>query len=234
MKPNIAQYKEVQLIAEQIMSEVPTCIEVGKTEMDISNACLDLIKAANITDFWYYNTPVIVAVGSHTSISLSGKNYVPDATCVKENDLITVDLSIAIDHHWGILAKSFAIEEGEVKHDQFKDQHTLHLQRSSHSLHEYLMQYIKPDMTYHEVYHAFNTKTLELGVEHLDFKKNFGHSVEKNLDDRIYIADGVYEKIKSDTLFSFEPHLKMQTSAFGFKSADIYYFEGNQACKLTS
>jgi methionine aminopeptidase len=224
VQPNLSQYSRVQKIAKRILCDAQTYLTVGKTELEIKNSIYGLISDSGITEFWYHNTPVIVSVGANTSVSLSGKEYTATNLSIKKNDFVTIDLSLAIDSHWSILAKSFSIEEGKVISHHFLNKDLWLLQKASNVLHNYIVQSVEPGMTFHEIYHELNKKTEELGVEHLDFKNNFGHSIEKSLDERIYITDGVYKKITPDTLFSIEPHLKLKNGLYGFKEADIYYF----------
>ena len=42
----------------------------------------------------------------------------------------------------------------------------------------------------------------------LDFRKNLGHSIESNIEDRCFIEDGNTRRLGEIALFTFEPHIR--------------------------
>ncbi len=232
MLEHLRHYQKVQGHCESILDEIKKIIQPGKSELDLVNECFAIISSHGITDFWYHGVPAIIAIGEHTSLSLSGKDYVPSSdNTLQEHDFLTIDLSLAIDHYWGIRARSFYIENGVMVNRPFCPMQS-YIEDSIRSLHQYLKEIAEPDMTFHDLYHFINEKVMSLNLLHLDFKHNFGHSIEKKLEDRVYIADGIYDKITPTTLFSFEPHLKEKNSFYGVKDADIYYFDKGRAKRV--
>jgi methionine aminopeptidase len=228
----INDYKQIQNIANDVLIEIKNFIKPDITERALVEKTIALIKAKGVTEFWYHNIPAIVAVSDQTVNSVSGKDYQPTNLPLQETDFVTIDLSVARNNHWAIRGRSFALENGEVKTDNFKIEELQTLQCSSDFIHHFLTEVATPTMTFHELYHELKAKVFALGVEHLDFKNNFGHSIEKALDDRIYIADGVTQKLGDRELFSFEPHLKFPNGKYGFKDADIYYFAQGRPVRL--
>jgi len=228
----IEDYKQIQNIANEVLVEIKDFIKPGMTENALVEKTIALIKAKGVTEFWYHNIPAIVAVGNQTVNSISGKDYQPANLPLQYNDFVTIDLSLARNNHWAIRGRSFAIEKGEAKTNNFNIKELQTLQHSADLLHHFLAEIAVPAMTFHELYHKLKEKVIVLGVEHLDFKKNFGHSIESALDDRVYITEGERRKLGDSELFSFEPHLKLHYGTYGYKDADIYYFANGSTARL--
>ena len=54
---------------------------------------------------------------------------------------------------------------------------------------------------------------------------NLGHSIERKKEDRIYIEKGNKTKLGDAGYFTFEPHISVSGSVYGYKRENIYYFE---------
>ena len=61
-------------------------------------------------------------------------------------------------------------------------------------LHKTLMDMATPDMTFEELYYFMNDLIVKKGFLNLDFLGNFGHSIVKNKNDRIYTEKGNHKK----------------------------------------
>jgi hypothetical protein len=72
----------------------------------------------------------------------------------------------------------------------------------------------------------------EMGYENLDFKGNFGHSIERQPDRRRYIEAGNMMPVGEAGLFTFEPHIRKKNCVDGFKYENIYYFDNTRAMPL--
>ncbi len=46
-------------------------------------------------------------------------------------------------------------------------------------------------------------------------------------EDRIYIEKGNYAKIGDVQFFTFEPHISVSGSKYGYKRENIYYFDND-------
>lgn len=55
--------------------------------------------------------------GKKTSMSVSGKHYRTAKQIIKDNDIITIDLSPQIGNVWGDYARTIIIENGVVVND---------------------------------------------------------------------------------------------------------------------
>lgn len=214
------------------MSDLSLTLRVGLSETEIINTCKAIIAKHGIQEFWYYNVPVMVAIGDQTLESMSGKHIRPGDRTIQVNDFLTVDLSLGIDSHWGIYAKSFAVEGSIVKADHFDTDELRELKCIVDSLHQDMRRIVVPEMTFHDFYHEILNYVNSYNVVQLDFKSNFGHSIEKQLDDRIYIENAQMMTLAEKNIFSFEPHVRFKNGNFGVKNADIYYFEAGKPCLL--
>lgn len=54
----------------------------------------------------------------------------------------------------------------------------------------------------------------------------------KHKDDRIYIEKGNYTRLGDVSLFTFEPHISIQGSKYGYKKENIYYFKKGRLVEL--
>lgn len=61
---------------------------------------------------------------------------------------------------------------------------------------------------------------------------NLGHSIVKQKNDRIYIEKGNKSKLDDVALFTFEPHISISGSKYGYKRENIYYFEDGRIKEL--
>ena len=58
------------------------------------------------------------------------------------------------------------------------------------------------------------------------------HSIVKAKAVRIYIEKGNHAKLSDVKLFTFEPHIGIENSVFGYKKEDIYYFKEENLIEL--
>ena len=62
----------------------------------------------------------------------------------------------------------------------------------------------------------------EYGFINLDFLGNLGHSIVNRSEDRIYIEKGNKTKLIDVNYFTFEPHISVLNSKYGYKKENIY------------
>ena len=228
----LLRYRAVQDIARRTVQSLGIFIREGMSENFIAREAQRLMLDEGVTGFWYYDVPALVLVGERTPLSISGKDYVPAEIKVKKEDLVTVDVSPEIDGYWGDYARSFVVLDGKVvdpsKMGQMNGRENNHLIRGIRvegELHERLLETARPEMTFHELYGVMTSMIEERGFLNLDFKHNLGHSIERNLDDRLYIREGNQRMLGEVALFTFEPHICPHYCEGGFKREDIYYFK---------
>ena len=63
------------------------------------------------------------------------------------------------------------------------------------------------------------------GYINLDFMGNLGHSIVRKKYDRIYIEKGNQSKLGDVQYYTFEPHISVSGSKYGYKRENIYYFD---------
>ena len=81
-------------------------------------------------------------------------------------------------------------------------------------------------------YLVFAFLSTENGFINLDFMGNLGHSIVKNKGDRVYIEKGNKQKLSDVDYFTFEPHISIPRSKYGYKKENIYYFEDSKLVEL--
>ena len=222
---DLKKYKKVQTIAKETIKFLKSYIKEGVLEKEIKEAAEKFMKQKGINSYWYYNLGAMAFVGKRTAISMSGKDYLSTDTKVQSEDLVTVDLSPEIEGFWGDYARSFIIVNGKVGDaNKSKIPEITQGIRTEKIVHEKFINLIKEEMSFQEAYFKINLLIDKLGFENLDFKKNLGHSIEKNIDDRRYIEAGNNIKFNEINLFTFEPHLKKKNGYYGIRLENIYYF----------
>ncbi|VVA44380.1 Methionine aminopeptidase [Candidatus Roizmanbacteria bacterium] len=222
---DLKKYKKVQTISREIIQFLRSFIKEGQSEKEIAEEAEKFMKQKGINSYWYYNLGAMVFVGKRTTISISGKDYQPTDLKVKSEDLVTVDLAPEIDGFWGDYARSFVIVNGKVgETEQSKIPEIVQGINTETIVHKEFQNFIKEEMELQEAYAKMNLFIDKLGFENLDFKKNLGHSIEKNIDDRKYIEAGNNIKFGEIDLFTFEPHLKKKNGYYGVRLENIYYF----------
>lgn len=221
----IKPYARIQNSAKDTVFDLLDFIRPGVTEKDIALKAKALLEQKGITQFWYYGVAALVLVGDRTTLSISGRDYIPADTSVQENDLVTIDLSPMDGELWGDYARSIYVEDSVAK--LAPTQNTLAAGFNLESLlHGHLLDIAKPDMTAHELWVHMNAMIEECGFENLDFKGNLGHSIEKDMKQRRYIEKDNITPLRDFGLFTFEPHVRQKGQMRGFKHENIHFFAG--------
>lgn len=224
MNEEIKKYSEIQNIAIYVLQEIKNYIGKGVTEKDIATKCTSLLKKAGIVDCWYHGVAALVLVGERTILSISGRDYSATDIAVKDNDLITIDLSPKKNDYWGDCARSYIVESEKITDTPNSLEFTKGLAAEKH-LHNFIKEIAKPEMIIDDLYQEANREIIKLGYKNLDFRGNIGHSIERHINDRRYIERGNKSILGDLPLFTFEPHIVAKNSKFGFKHENIYYFE---------
>ena len=227
-------YLEVQNIAKQTIDYIKTVIKPNMNLREIRKLCEDKMLSLGADSFWYWNVGAFVFAGDETTVSVSGKEYSTSEKIIESDDIVTIDLSPQIGDIWGDYARTVIVENGcvvkslnEITRDDWRD--GLIMERK---LHERMMEIISPYMTFEELYYLMNEYIKNEGYINLDFMGNLGHSIVRNKEDRIYIEKGNKTKLGDVSYFTFEPHISVQGSKYGYKREDIYYFDNNVIRRL--
>ena len=99
-------------------------------------------------------------------------------------------------------------------------------------LHDELFRFARPETTFEELFYHMNRLIEEMGFINLDFSGNLGHSIARQKNDRIYIEKGNHIPMGNVAYFTFEPHISVPGSKFGYKKENIYYFDNGVLLEL--
>ncbi|MBQ8418863.1 MAG: M24 family metallopeptidase [Clostridia bacterium] len=99
-------------------------------------------------------------------------------------------------------------------------------------LHEAMLGFVNEDTTFEELFYYINDQIKARGYVNLDFLGNLGHSIVKDKRQRIYIEKGNTEKLSAVEAFTFEPHISLPNSLYGFKKENIYSFNNGNLNEL--
>jgi Xaa-Pro aminopeptidase len=140
------------------MNALKDVIREGISEREIVCKAENIMRDKGVHSFWYHGVGAYVHVGKRTTTSESGKGYKPSGTVVGRNDIVTVDLSPEINTYWGDFARTFIVVNGSSAFDAIHATQNELVKEFTHGvniekqLHNVFVEYVKPDMTFEEVY----------------------------------------------------------------------------------
>lgn len=220
------QYREVQNIAKKTIEFIKENIQTGMTLLEIRNLCETKMMELGADSFWYWDVGAFVFAGDETTLSVSGKEYTTSKRVIAENDIITIDLSPQNGDTWGDYARTIIIEKGKVvgRDNVSNDEWKKGLLMEKY-LHEEMCKFVTPKTTFEELYYYINSIIEQKGYINLDFMGNLGHSIVRQKSDRVYIEKGNKITLADVAYFTFEPHISIPNSKYGYKRENIYYFD---------
>ena len=230
----LSEYSRVQKIAKDTIEFIKTEIKPGMLLSQVRSLCEKKMLELGADSFWYWDVGAFVFSGDETTVSVSGKEYSTSDRTIGSDDIVTIDLSPQIGDTWGDHARTVIIENGcvvksvtEIGNSEWRE--GLMMEKK---LHDKMTEIVSPDMTFEDLYYQMNEFIKDEGYINLDFMGNLGHSIVRRKDDRIYIEKGNRSKLGDVDYFTFEPHISVAGSKFGYKREDIYYFENGVIKKL--
>ncbi len=226
-------YNQVQRIAKETMEYIRQHIKAGWSLLDVRRMCEEKMMELGADSFWYWDIGAFVFCGDETAISISGTEYVTSDKVIRDNDIVTIDLSPQNNNIWGDYARTIIIQDGSVvetpniNHQEWKNGLLM-----EDYLHDELFNFATPKTTFEELYYQMNQIIEEKGFVNLDFLGNLGHTIVKQKKDRIYIEKGNHTCLGDVSFFTFEPHIAVKDSKYGYKKENIYYFENGELKEL--
>ena len=226
-------YRQVQGIAKETIEYARQHIKSGMNLLELRRMCEEKMLELGADSFWYWDIGAFVFSGDETTVSVSGTEYVTSDRVIGENDIVTIDLSPQKHNIWGDYARTIIIQDGsavpceEIKNDEWKKGLLM-----EDELHRELLAFATPQTTFEELYYHINQMIEEKGFVNLDFLGNLGHSIVKDKKDRIYTEKGNHTRLGDVAYFTFEPHIAVKGSKYGYKKENIYYFEHGELKEL--
>ena len=153
---------------------------------------------------------------------------------IEATDMITIDLSPQNNCIWGDYARTLIVENGRIVKDieQIQNNEWRDGIKMEAYLHEAMLGFVNENTTFEELFYYINDQIKARGYVNLDFLGNLGHSIVKDKRQRIYIEKGNTEKLSAVEAFTFEPHISLPGSLYGFKKENIYGFNGGVLTEL--
>lgn len=228
------EYKDMQRIAKETISFIKTAIKPNMNLRDIRQLCEERMLSSGADSFWYWDVGAFVFSGDETTVSVSGREYITSDRLIGYHDIITIDLSPQNNHIWGDYARTIIVENGEVvdRIDKIQNNEWRNGLLMEERLHQELREFVTPQTTFEELYLHINGFILDNGFVNLDFLCNLGHSIVKHKDERVYIERGNHLLLSSVDYFTFEPHISVPDSKYGYKKENIYYFSNEKLIEL--
>ena len=226
-------YQQVQKIAKDTIEYAKQHIHAGMNLLEVRKMCEDKMLELGADSFWYWDVGAFVFAGDETTISVSGTQYVTSDRLIAQNDIITIDLSPQNKNTWGDFARTLIVQDGRVAgQEQIANVEWRAGLEMEEFLHEELFRFATPQTTFEELYYHMNHVIEEKGFLNLDFMGNLGHSIVRRKSDRIYIEKGNRTQLGEVAYFTFEPHISVAGSKYGYKKENIYYFADGKLTEL--
>lgn len=234
IEETLCLYAAMQNLNRATIKYISDKIKAGMNLLEIKALCEAYLLKNGADSFWYWNVGAFVFAGDETAVSVSGRDYKAADRTIQENDIVTIDLSPQKNNIWGDYARTLVLENGDVcsKIDEIKRDEWRNGLQMEEYLHKTLIDVAAPDMTFEELYDYMNDLIVKKGFHNVDFLGNLGHSIVKNKNDRIYIEKGNDKRLLDVEMFTFEPHISISDSKYGYKREDIYYFDRGKLIKL--
>ncbi|MDO4864225.1 MAG: M24 family metallopeptidase [Ruminococcus sp.] len=228
------EYSEVQKIAKDTMEYIKTEIAAGIRLTEIRRLCEEKMLALGADSFWYWDIGAFVFAGDETAVSVSGREYKTSDRVIASDDIITIDLSPQNNSIWGDYARTVIIEDGRVVGDigDVRNEEWRRGLLMEEELHRELLAFAAPQTTFEELYRHINELIISRGFINLDFLGNLGHSIVRDKNERIYTEKGNNAQLSSVGYFTFEPHISVAGSVYGYKKENIYYFSEGRLTEL--
>ena len=220
------EYTQVQRIAKDTIEFAKKNIRPGMNLRDVREMCDAKMLELGADSFWYWDVGAFIFAGDETAVSVSGRTYTTSDRFIEWNDIITIDLSPQNGDTWGDYARTIILQNGNVVDiDGVENAEWKQGLLMEELLHSELAQFAKPETTFEELYYHMNILIEDKGLINLDFAGNLGHSIVRRKDDRVYIEKGNHLRLGDVVFFTFEPHISISGSKYGYKKGNIYYFE---------
>ena len=228
------QYKDVQNIAKMTIQFIKENIQPDMTLIEIRDLCETKMIELGADSFWYWDVGAFVFAGDKTTVSVSGREYKTDDHIIEPNDIITIDLSPQSNCIWGDYARTLIVENGKIVKDveQIQNDEWRNGLKMEVYLHEAMLGFVNENTNFEALFYYINDQIKARGYVNLDFLGNLGHSIVKDKKHRIYIEKGNTEKLSAVEAFTFEPHISLPGSLYGYKKENIYGFNGGVLTEL--
>ena len=234
MQTEKQSYSQIQLSAKQTIEYIKNTIKPGMNLLEIRELSEEKLLELGADSFWYWDVGAFVFAGDETTVSVSGKQYVTSDRVIGNNDIITIDLSPQVGNIWGDYARTSIVENGMVVEDigLIENPEWKSGLQMEEKLHAELLRFATKETTFEKLYYHMNEFIVENGFVNLDFMGNLGHSIVKNKNDRVYTEKGNTQRISEVKYFTFEPHISIPGSKYGYKKENIYYFQNGKPVEL--
>ena len=126
-----------------------------------------------------------------------------------------------------IIENGIVVDKADVRNEEWRNGLLM-----EDMLHTELLEFVNSNTTFEELFFHINELITKSGYVNLDFMGNLGHSIVKDKNDRVYTEKGNVQRLCDVAYFTFEPHISIPGSKYGFKKENIYYFQKGKLFEL--
>jgi|FLOH01.1.fsa_nt_gi methionine aminopeptidase len=223
-------YKIIQTIAKSTINYLKKEIRVGMSEKEIAVLSNNYMQSLGVESFWWYGIGSMVLIGKRSILSENPLDYKPSNNILKEGSVVNIDLSPCINGINGDFARTFFVENGLIKSDSDEVDSAVIKEGLliEKMLHSFLLKIVTQETIISDFCKQVNALLEKKGFKNLDFRNNFGHSINC---EKVYIDENNNSVFGSLKFFTFEPHIT-KDNINGFKYEDIYYFKDGKLNSL--
>ncbi len=151
-------YKHIQSIAKETIEYIKGVIKPGMNLLEIRSICENKMLELGADSFWYWDVGAFVFAGNETTVSVSGKQYVTSDRAIKEDDIVTIDLSPQLENIWGDYARTIVLQDGKAVENLDSIQNTgwKNGLLMEEKLHNELRRFVTRETTFEELYYHMN------------------------------------------------------------------------------
>ena len=199
---------EMQNLNRATIEHASKVIVPGMTLIELRKLCEEYMLSHGADSFWYWDVGAFVFAGDKTTVSVSGREYKTDDHIIEQNGKIVKDVE-------------------QIQNDEWRNGLKMEVY-----LHEAMLGFVNENTNFEALFYYINDQIKARGYVNLDFLGNLGHSIVKDKKHRIYIEKGNTEKLSAVEAFTFEPHISLPGSLYGYKKENIYGFNGGVLTEL--
>lgn len=148
---SINEHRKMQNIAREAMSMTRERLRPGMPLGEVRKHCEEDLLDLGANGFWYWNIGAFIFAGYDTISSISGIDYQTPDYSLRNDDLVTIDLSPQRNGVWGDFARTLVIENGTPIEDARDTSNPEWLEgvQVEYRLHEDFSEVAVPSMTFH-------------------------------------------------------------------------------------
>ncbi|MFH0875298.1 MAG: M24 family metallopeptidase [archaeon] len=158
---------------------------------------------------------------------------------IEKNDIIWIDLALASNNYWGDYTRTIILHNGKCLSHEYYYKYVnnqdvgkyIMLANDIQIIQKEILSSISVDMTFHDLFILCEKTILKFKYINPDIRKNYGHTIVKNLKDRSFIVENDKTPVFGNVI-AVEQQIAMPDEKYSARVEDIFYFEKDKLIVL--